>query len=279
MQTLLAVLDDLFHFARTAVLGVQPHGVFERKDLLPHTGMQLNLHALHRKHTPASSFLLLGNKEQGGNGTLYFIGLETVFLHTDPVVAFDVVSQSVAYGEQVRLLKLGGRWAYVQCNGVEGWVFKDALREQAKDVFPVFEEGAVYDALNEETKKLRLCIHDEFCGGLASLMLTDAEYVTYKLFRKGLSFPWTQERPRTSGTWQKKLRGISGVHMGITPRTGSVMEYVVDDIGYVGYVEAVFPDETLKLSAVGITNDGVYNEVVMRKEEWRELRPVFISVN
>jgi hypothetical protein len=213
------------------------------------------------------------------NGTLYFIGLDKVDLHTDPVVAFDVVIKQLHYGDQVRLLKLGGRWAYIRVDDCEGWIFKDALREQAKDVFPFLEEGQLYEAEHEETIKLRQTIGDAFCGARASLLLTDAEYVTYKLHQRGLSLPWHSERPRTPGIWQKKLRGRPGVHIGIKPQPYSVMEYIIDDIGYVGFVEAVFPDESLKISAVGLLGEGVYGEALMHKDQWKELRPVFIAVH
>lgn len=277
MQTLLAVLDDLFQFTRSAVFGVQSSKLLKGDPLLLN-GMQSTLPIAH---APAAtpSFLMPIHESEAHDGAFYFVGNDATPLHTDPVVAFDVIAAFIPYGEQVRLLKLGGRWACVRWKEHEGWIFKDTLRDQARDVFPFFEEGIMYDAQNEETQKLRLCINDAFCGGIASLLLTDAEYVTYKLFQKGFVFPWSKERPRTPGTWQKKLRGKTGVHISIHPQTASVMEYVRDDIGYVAFVDAVFPDETVKLSAIGSTEEGVYSEMMLSKDQWKELRPVFISVH
>jgi hypothetical protein len=275
MQTFLAVLDDLFRFVLTSLLGVRsfPH----KEGEMLKNGMQSALPLIDE---PAqSTFLPTHAPSSPVNGSSYFIGLEKVDLHTDPVVAFDVVMRQLHYGDQVRLLKLGGRWAYIRVDEHEGWVFKDALREQAKDVFPFLEEGVLYDAEHEETIKLRLVIGDAFCGGRASLLLTDAEYVTYKLHQRGLALPWESERPRTPGTWQKKLRGKDAVHISINPQPFSVMEYIVEDIGYVAFVEAVFPDGSLKLSAVGLLGEGVYGEAIMHKDQWRELRPVFIAVH
>jgi hypothetical protein len=278
MQTLLAVIDDLFQFARTSLFGVRPiQRYFESPAI---NGMQSLLALPHsdREKTVTQSFLSAQEHELPQSGFVYFIGIHGVKLHTDPVVAFDVVLSTIPYGQQVRMLKLGGRWAYIKWKDEEGWIFKDAIREQAREVFPMFESGRSYDAENEDTKKLRLCIHDAFAGGAASLALTDAEYVTYKLQQKELSLPWDRERPRTPGTWQKKLRGKDGVHIGIIPKTGSVMEYIVDDIGYVCYVEAVFPDQTIKVSAIGSAEEGVYSEEMIPLELWRELRPIFIEV-
>ncbi len=279
MQTLLAVIDDLFQFARTSVFGVSKHEY--RIELPVINAMQSSLLALpqhENEDNKTRSFLVAHEHELPPSGSVYFIGAIGVELHADPVVAFDVVLCVIPYGQQVRMLKLGGRWAYVKWKDVEGWIFKDALQEQARDVFPVFEDGGFYDAENIETKKLRLCIADMFRGGAASLILTDAEYVTYKLQQKELSLPWNNERPRTPGTWQKKLRGKEGVHIGIVPKTGAILEYIVDDVGYVGYVEAVFPDQTIKLSAIGLTDEGVYSEQMIPNDLWRELRPVFIEV-
>ena len=90
---------------------------------------------------------------ESASGVLYFIGEEHVQLYADPVVAFDVVIRDIPYGEQVRLLKLGGRWGSIRYKDSEGWVFKDVLREQARDVLPFLEEGIVYDAENNESKK------------------------------------------------------------------------------------------------------------------------------
>lgn len=277
MQTLLAVLDDLFQFTRSAVFGVYSAKLHKEEPYLLN-GMQRILPMAASSNTTAS-LLQPAFEHAPALGSLYFVGQNHVPLHTDPVVAFDVVKTLIPYGEQVHLLKLGGRWACVRWHQMEGWIFKDVLRDQAKDVFPFLEEGVVYESENEETQKLRLCIHDAFCGNMSSLVLTDAEYVTYKLFQKGFVLPWSEERPRTPGTWQKKLRGKNGVHMGISPKTASVMEYVVDDIGYVAFIDAVFPDEAIKMSAIGSTREGEYSETMLTKDQWKELRPIFISVH
>jgi hypothetical protein len=277
MQTLLAVLDDLFQFLRATVFGVRMRSSHE--DELHLDAMQRTLPLSHQKDSSTLSMFTPSDSFDAVNGNLYFIGQTDVAFHTDPVVAFDVISSFIPYGEQVRVLKLGGRWAFIRWRENEGWIFKDALRDQAKDVFPIFEENVLYDAIHNETQKLRLCIDDAFCGARASLLLTDAEYVTYKLYQKGVALPWGNERPRISGTWQKKLRGKKGVYISVNPKASSVMEYVVDDVGYVAFVEAVFPDGTIKLTAIGSMEDGMYSEVLLPREQYRELRPVFLSVN
>lgn len=272
MRVFLAVIEDLYHFATKSLFSLIPAVPKSPQALLPNPASAVGVSGLNDiplYHAPSLA---------PAAGMLYFIGEQGAQLYADPVVAFDVVVKDIPYGEEVRLQKLGGRWGNVRHKNSQGWVFKDVLREQARDVFPVFEAGVAYDAESMETKKLRLCIGDMFCGGKAVLMLTDAEFVTYKLHRKGRVIAWSDERPRTPGTWQKILRGTSGIHAGIHPKTDSVMEYSIDDIGYVSFVEAVFPDDSIKVSGVGLIEDGVYSERMLSKDEWKELRPVFIEV-
>jgi hypothetical protein len=55
--------------------------------------------------------------------------------------------------------------------------------------------------------------------------------------------------------------------------------YAEDGMGRLAYVEAVLPDETLRISGVGIAVSGEYSELVLKPSVWREWRPVFISVD
>lgn len=280
MQVLLAVIDDLYQFARTALFGI----FFEQKtsadsyvnfhtEYSPQLPLleQETIHQAHHALLPKTGMTFV-------QGEQYFIGVAHTFLYTDPVVAFDSVVMELPYGELVYVQKLGGRWAHIKTQQYQGWVLKDVLAEQSRDVFPVFAEDILYDAMHPEVQKLRLCIDDAFGGTHVSVPLADVEYVTYKLTKKNKHIPWTSERPRTSGTWQKKLRGVQGIHMSVTPKTDSIMEYVRDDIGHVCYVEAVFPDETLKINGVGLYTEGFFTELMLGKKEWIELRPVFIEV-
>lgn len=283
MRILLAVVDDLFQFARTALFGallVRSQNAENRPLFVQDPSLQLPLptfqsisDVLTRSKQKADALSFVQGGEQ------YFIGEEEALLYVDPVVSFDTVIRKLPYGELVFVQKLGGRWACIKASEDEGWILKDLLREQATDVFPTFQERTVYDAGNPETKKLRLYIKDQFNAGDAGMALTDAEYVTYKLAKRGQNpIPWKNERPRTQGTWQKKLRGLNGIHIGILPKTDSVMEYVIDDQGHLCYVEAVFPDDSIQLSSIGLYAEGEFVKTMLQKEEWRELRPVFISI-
>lgn len=210
--------------------------------------------------------------------TTYFIGEEDVFLFYEAVFAFDSAICLLPYGSQVSVRKLGGRWAHVRTDIGEGWILKDSLRADRNDVFPVLVDTVTYAHEHPETKKLRRIISDTFYGEQSLLPLTDVEFVTYRLGESGKRIPWSFERPRVSGTWQRLLRGKEGIHITIVPKAGSVMEYTHEDIGHVAYVESVFPDESIAIASVGLINEGEYTTTVLTHDVWRELRPVFINI-
>ncbi|MCR4286353.1 MAG: hypothetical protein NUW00_05660, partial [Candidatus Kaiserbacteria bacterium] len=74
--------------------------------------------------------------------------------------------------------------------------------------------------------------------------------------------------------------GVPHVHVGVVPKMGSIMEYISDaDTGHLAFVEAVFPDDTISVSEVNFPDSGIYNERELSKDEWKELKPVFIAVS
>jgi hypothetical protein len=281
MRLLLAVLDDLFQFARSAVFGVffEPENKRASSyEVLQIPSPQLSLPLLPQSRVDLSSTTSNETNFDVSAGSAYFIGERDVALYVDPVIAFDGVITKLTYGDIVLVIKFGGRWAHVKIGNTEGWILKDMLREQLSDVFPTFQEGTVYQVDNEETVKLRLCIEDVFNGGVSGMPLTDVEYVLYTLHRKNVTISWPSTRPRVAGSWQKILRGKEGIHIGIIPKIGSVMEYIVEDQGHICYVEAVFGDDTIKIRGIGLLEESMFSVFSMNKEEWRELRPVFIEL-
>lgn len=273
MQTLLAVIDDLWQFAYESLFGFRHPSVAVSKQQIQ---ARLPL-------TPAIVEPPLFTFTQPNNGNLrsgaqYFIGEEHAYLYSDPVIGFDTALTTIAYGQTVLLQKVGGRWAEVLYQGTNGWILKDVLRERREDIHPQLQPGVQYLAHDSETIKLRACIGDAFGGARAGLPLSGAEYVTYRLSLAKRLIEWPTDGPRIPGTWQKKLRGLPSIHQSINPQTGTIMEYVIDDVGYVAYVDAVFPDKSIKVTAVGAPEEGTYTEEVLTQEEYKELRPVFIEV-
>ncbi len=201
----------------------------------------------------------------------------TVRVHTDPVDAFDNVLTSVPYGTPLTVHERRGRWSRVSAGSGNGWVLTDAIGDTTS-VLPSFRVGHRYEAESSEARMLRACIADTFNASAGHSMLTGVEYVTYRLWLQGRQIPWPQAHSRVAGTWQRKLRGVRGVHIDILPHTGAVMEYIIDDVGYVAYVEKVAPDLKITVSGIGLTYEGQYTEQVWRHEAWREFHPVFIQV-
>lgn len=282
MRVLIAVILDLWQFCRESIFGAKKERAAVRVEptkLLPPVPVPLllreELSALQKAtiltpHTDATTHTFTGARQ--------YIAVEGAALHTEPVVAFDNVRSRLPYGTPVSVSKRSGRWAHVTTsNGVVGWILGEEL-EEATSIFPQFSLGKTYDALNPETIKLRRCIEDQFQAGACTLPLGGAEYVTYRLWHTHYALPWPTPCGRVLGTWHRKLRGVRGVHLDVMPRTGSIMEYIVDEVGYVAFIESVTPDLRIKISAFGLTFEGQYSEQTMTHEDWRELHPVFIGV-
>ena len=204
----------------------------------------------------------------------------SVPVYRNPTVEFDSQLATIPYGEMVMMLEARGRFFRVMWNTTEGWVLKDDLSDRAAHVYPDFTIGVENPSDAPSTANVRAFIGDEFNVRQTGLPLQAGEYVLYRLFRKGKRIMWPHEsRPRVPGLWHKLLRGVPGIHVGVVPKIDSVMEYMLDsDTGHLAYVEAIFPDDTITISEANYPDSGIYNERVLTKEEWRELRPTFIAV-
>lgn len=208
-----------------------------------------------------------------------YVGTTATPLWKNPAREFDGVLTKLPYGAMVMLTERRGRWAKIMYREEVGWMFADDLVDRAAHVYPHFIIGEQNDADDPNTIRTRAVIDDALSGGVAEISLQAPEYVLYKLVRKGIVFSWPKEQPRVPGMWHTILKGVTGVHMGLQPKTGSIMEYMINEnMGHLAYVEAVFPDETINVSEVNYPDCGIYNERVLTHEEWKELKPVFIQI-
>lgn len=279
MRVLLAVIHDLYTFACSFL----QRSVTVPKTVEAHTVPALAARpALTQLAAPDALPVLpvagvLPTHASPQTVSQLVVAVGRAFLHRDPTEAFDNVEAELPYATAVVEVRRSGRWVLVEVRGQTGWVLSDQLAYEA-DILPQFRLGHIYDAQSPETEKLRAYIGDSFHGGKALLPLCDVEYVTYRLKRAGRSVPWPQSYNRIAGTWQRKLRGCRGVRIEVMPHTGAVMEYIIDDVGYVGYVEKVSPDLKITVSGVGLTHESQYTEQVLTHSLWRELRPVFIQL-
>jgi hypothetical protein len=196
-----------------------------------------------------------------------------------PLMDFDAVIETLPYGTAVTVIGYQGRYASVNRSNITGWVDKDAITPHKNTVWPSFISGVSYEAGTPETIMTRTLINDSFGAGTLGLPLQAGEYITVRLKSEHRSIAWNRKRPRVAGAWAGLLRGTPGIHIGITPKTDTVMEWQTEDgEGRLGYVEAVAPDLTITISAVGVEESGRYTVKTMTEEIWRELRPVFIEV-
>ena len=78
----------------------------------------------------------------------------------------------------------------------------------------------------------------------------------------------------------KYSQGKNRIHIGLTPKTGAIIEYSNDDgTGFVGYTKSVKVDESIIIEGVGRQKDGEYREELIEKSEWQNWRAVWISVS
>ena len=289
MKLLLAVVDDLYSFAVGSLFrgnsnqGSTREGYYDDRESV---GV-FEPFEIGDTETEVSTFRLasdiMGSKTEepisGEKNTVMYIGGSETPMYLRPTREFDSVIARLPYGAMVMVLEQNGRWTRTVHNELSGWVLREDLVDRAAHVYPKFVLGEKNTAEDPNTIRVRAMLEDAFAGGMTELGLQAPEYVVYRLFRKGLAIQWPEVYPRTPGLWHKILKGSVGTHVGISPKTGSVMEYMhTEEIGHLAYVEAVFPDETINISEVNYPDSGIYNERVLTREEWRELRPLFIQV-
>jgi hypothetical protein len=208
-----------------------------------------------------------------------YVGSGDAPLYLRPVREFDEVVVRVPYGSMVLAMEEEGRFVRVSYARYTGYMLRDDVADRASFVYPEFVPGEenAYDDPN--TLRVRACIRDLFGGGETEYPLQAGEYVTYRLFRKGLSISWAESRPRVPGRWHELLEGAPGIAIDTTPKPGAIMESLLgDDVGHVAYVEAVFPDEVITISETNYPDRGVYSERTLSKEAWGVDGTYFIHV-
>ena len=208
-----------------------------------------------------------------------YVCVSGTFVYVLPTKVFDGIVTELSYKTPFAIVGSQGKWLQIEYGDIRGWVYRDDTTRNKKELDPHFFEGERYTHDHRETVKLRTVINDMFHAVFFDIPLQDVEYIGYKLQSQNRRVAWPLERPRVAGTWQRILKGVPNVHLGIKPKTDAVMEYInADNTGHVAYVEAVYPDESIFISEVGFPEEGRYHERTMTKDEWIELRPVFIEV-
>ena len=190
--------------------------------------------------------------------------------------AFDVKLDSLFYGTEVKVIEEKGDWIHIAVGKTEGWVEADNLSLLPSAVLPTFIPLTQYTDSDRETKKMRFYIADEFSAELAGLPAMNVEYVWYRLLREQREFAWPDIRPRTPGRWAKLLVSEESVLISSVPLAGSIMEYQINSVGEIMYVETVEVDESVKLSGFSGDRSGTFINKFMSAEEYRDNNAKFI---
>ncbi len=270
MQTLVAVGKDLFYFVFSEQFGLQDQRQKAVTEYTAAVASAARKIPLEEDPLATTSF--------AGSDKLYIAVPETPLL-LFPTYSIDGVKHEFQYAAEVIYHEHKGRFAKVSAGDLTGWVNENALVTQRSVVMPNLKSGDVYTDVHSDTISIRTVIDDEFHTVAMNTELQDVEYVTYRHRLRGVEIPWTAQRPRVAGSWQRLLKGRPGVHVGVMPKTDSIFEIISEDgLGEVAYVDAVYPDQSIKISRVGTIEPGMFTEDTLPLAVWRELQPVFISV-
>lgn len=209
-----------------------------------------------------------------------YIAVTKTGVMAKPLWAFDTQLNEYTYCQKVSVLGYEGRFVHILYQTESAWVLKDAITMNREDIYPTFVANNIYLAADSETKKLRQVIRDEFFTAELYLPLQSVEFVSFKLKEQNINIPWGEERPRPAGLWRDLLKGHLGVKIGISPKTGSILEGKLESgLGFVGYVTAVYPGDDISLLSVGKEVEGKYKEEKLSKEEWQALQSIFIQIS
>ncbi len=283
MRVLKAVLADLYVFARDSITAQAQYLLSGRKS---YTALQSPVAPLYiSSPSPRETEVSVSVEktdfpsDEALAGVTHFTSERKTPLSIHQTLSFDSIMCLLPYGTTVTVYAFVGRWARVSYQGIVGWVLKDSLKEKIQDILPEFKAEYQYTADFSETKKLRNAIDDAFFGDACGAPLSSAEFVTYLLSDRGVDIKWGMERPRIPGSWQRFLRGAPNVHMGVIPKAGAIMESEDENGWRLSFVDAVFPDERIRIRSVSEGETPQYFEQIQTKEEWREARPIFIEIS
>lgn len=285
METLtpLSLIDRLFDtILRVSLRGVRACVEEQSKTVLHETPVREEESEEGAQHTFKTIQDILKKESSSDSllaqSTTYYVSGIKAPMYENPTIEFDTQIGVIPYGEAIQMHEARGRFFRITWNGLSGWVLRDDCVDRASLVYPEFRVGQEHSVDHPHTAHVRSIIGDEFGVGYSEFPLQAGEYVLYKLWRKGIHVTWPHVRPRVPGLWHTILKGTQGIHVGVTPKTGAIMEYMINsDVGHVAYVEAVFPDDTISISEANYPDSGIYNERTFTKDEWKALKPLFIQ--
>ena len=139
--------------------------------------------------------------------------------------------------------------------------------------------GVRYSTDHPDTVAIREYLKRETSLRIAPTDLTTLEWLAYTYQKSGRELPWLALALAPLGQWHQALRGLSMATIGLVPKTQSLMEWQSDkQEGHLGRVLSVTPDESILVQELSMSVPGTLTEQRFTAADWKELRPVFISV-
>jgi len=143
----------------------------------------------------------------------------------------------------------------------------------------LFHIGRKYPADDATSIAAREEINDEYGGLRGGWPLQCTEYATYRLkTKRGTEIKWPISDGRHGGEWGAIFKEYGTYPVSSEPKQDSIISFPaltcpderITRFGHVAYVEAVYPDRSIKISEVNLAGDGIYNERVLPEHEWRD---------
>lgn len=136
-----------------------------------------------------------------------------------------------------------------------------------------------YKAAHEDTESIRSYLKDEAHVPTMDDDLTSYEWLAYTFSKHNRSLPWSSLSMVSVGYWHQAVKGLSDVSISVAPRTRSIIEWFdARGFGHIGLVKKVTPDETILILELGGQASGMLSERLLPVSQWKEMRPVFISL-
>lgn len=139
-----------------------------------------------------------------------------------------------------------------------------------------FKVGKANHWNDENTKKLRVMIEDEFRGGKNRWDLQCTEYVQYRLSREGVDIKWPVQYGRHGGKWADIFLKYKMYKILDVPKVGCAMSFCdglkgsARETGHIAFIENIFPNQSIYISEANWPGQGRYNERKLAKAIWHD---------
>lgn len=173
----------------------------------------------------------------------------------------------------------GGPWLSVQVGDTVGWVHADYVQETKNTEYTNLPLGVANLHGDARTKAIRDSIGDMYGGGVNGWELQCTEYVTYRVQEVcEVLINWPVSSGRHGGKWGSIFLKYGTYPVFMTPRVHAAMSFTTgisssaatNAVGHVAFVEEVYDDQSIKISEANWPRNGIYNERILTKSEWKD---------